>query len=89
MTQLSKERLEYYHACYLIGAQPYAYFQYGWGWRLSTGSLVDYPELNKPLGQPKGAYKRLTTDGWQFTREFEHASVWVDTEKGKAKITWK
>ena len=89
LTQLSKERLEYYHACYLIGAQPYAYFQYGWGWRLSTGSLVDYPEFQKPLGQPKGAYKRLTSDGWEFTREFEHASVWVDTEKGKSKIVWK
>lgn len=89
LMSLSKERLEYYHACYLIGAQPYSYFQYGWGWRLSTGSLVDYPELQKPLGQPKGAYKRLTSDGWEFTREFERASVWVDTEKGKAKITWK
>jgi hypothetical protein len=89
MLQLSKERLEYYHACYLIGAQPYSYFQYGWGWRLSTGSLVDYPEFQKSLGQPKGAYKRLTSDGWEFTREFEHASVWVDTEKGKASIDWK
>lgn len=89
MERLSKERLEYYHACYLIGAQPYSYFQYGWGWRLSTGSLIDYPEFQKPLGQPKRAYKRLTSDGWEFTREFEHASVWVDTEKGQAKITWK
>ena len=28
----ARERLEYYLACYLIGAQPYSYFQYGWGW---------------------------------------------------------
>jgi hypothetical protein len=27
---LAKERAEYYLACYLIGAQPYSYFQYGW-----------------------------------------------------------
>jgi len=86
---LAKERLEYYQACFLIGAQPYSFFQYGWGWTLSSGSLVDFPSLQKPLGLPKGAYKRINVDAWQFTREFEHASVWVDTEKGVAKITWK
>ncbi|KJD36358.1 hypothetical protein PW52_04950 [Tamlana sedimentorum] len=86
---LSKERLEYYQACYLIGAQPYSYFQYGWGWRLNTGPLVDYPELMKPLGAPKGAYNRVVDNGWEFTREFEHASVWVNTEIQEAKITWK
>ncbi|ANW96599.1 hypothetical protein AXE80_10060 [Wenyingzhuangia fucanilytica] len=89
LEELSKERLEYYQACFLIGAQPYSYFQYGWGWRLDTGPLVDYPELQKPLGAPKGAYKRLHENGWEFTREFEHASVWVDTEKKEAKIEWK
>jgi len=88
MAALAKERLEYYLACYLIGAQPYSYFQYGWGWTLSSGTLQDYPELHKPLGAPKSAYQRTTPDGWEFTREFEHASVWVDTEKKEAKITW-
>lgn len=85
---LAKERLEYYLACYLIGAQPYSYFQYGWGWTLSSGSLKDYPELHKPLGAPKGPFTRITSNGWEFTREFEHAGVWVDTEKGQGKITW-
>jgi len=89
LAEIAKQRVEYYLACYLIGAQPYSYFQYGWGWTLASGSLKDYPELHKPLGAPKGAYKRLTPDGWQFSREFEHASVWLDTEKGKAKITWR
>lgn len=89
LEQLSKERLEYYHACYLIGAQPYAYFQYGWGWRLGTGPLVDYHELLKPLGAPKEAYKRVAESGWEFTREFEHASVWVNTETKQAKIEWR
>ncbi|MCK0157289.1 putative glycoside hydrolase family 15 protein [Cellulophaga sp. F20128] len=86
---LAKERLEYYQACFLIGAQPYSYFQYGWGWALSSGSLVNFPDLLKPLGTPKGAYQRKTEDGWEFTREFEHASVWVNTEKGEGKIRWK
>jgi hypothetical protein len=85
---LSRERLEYYQACFLIGAQPYSYFQYGWGWRLDTGPLVNYPELLKPLGAPKGAYTRVVENGWQFTREFEHASVWVNTEKKQANIKW-
>ena len=87
LAELSKEKLEYYHACYLIGAQPYSYFQYGWGWQLDHGSLLDYPELQKPLGTPKGPYSRTSTDGWEFTREFEHASVWVNTETKEAKIT--
>ena len=86
--KLSKEKLEYYHACYLIGAQPYSYFQYGWGWQLAHGSLMEYPELQKPLGTPKGAYHRTSTTGWEFTREYEHASVWVNTKTREAKITW-
>jgi hypothetical protein len=89
MATLARERLEYYLACYLIGAQPYSYFQYGWGWTLASGSLQDYPELHKPLGAPQGAYQRRTEEGWEFTREFEHASVWIDTEKRQAKIAWR
>lgn len=89
MPKLSQQKLEFALACYLIGAQPYSYFMYSWGWTLSDGSLVDYPELQKPLGAPRGAYQRTTPDGWEFTREFEHASVWVNTESRKAKITWR
>ncbi|WP_199269610.1 putative glycoside hydrolase [Formosa sp. L2A11] len=89
MPKLSQDQVTFYQACYLIGAQPYAYFQYNWSWNLADGNLVNYPELSKPLGAPKGAYKRVTPVGWEFTREFEHASVWLDTENRKAKITWK
>ncbi|MCG9792843.1 putative glycoside hydrolase [Flavobacterium algicola] len=85
----SKDQLEFYHACYLIGAQPYSYFQWNWGWNLPDGNLVDYPELQRPLGQPKGAFVRESAKSWVFTREFEHASVWLDTDARKAKITWK
>ena len=88
MPKFSQQKLEFALACYLIGAQPYSYFMYSWGWQLSTGPLVDYPELQKPLGAPKGAYHRTIPDGWEFTREFDHASVWVNTESRKAKITW-
>jgi hypothetical protein len=89
MPKISQQKLEYALACFLIGAQPYSYFMYSWGWGLADGSLVDYPELHKPLGAPKGAYKRTKPNAWEFTREYEHASVWVDTENRKAKISWK
>ena len=88
LEQKSKERETYFLAAYLIGAQPYSYFQYGWGWRLDTGPMINYPELIKPLGAPKAAYKRTSMDKWEFTREFEHAKVWIDTDKKTAKITW-
>lgn len=45
-----------------------------------------YPEFDKPLGAPKGDAKR---DRFKYTREFEHASVFVDLEKKTAKIDWK
>ncbi|CAH8283544.1 putative glycosyl hydrolase-like family 15 (GHL15) protein [Mariniflexile fucanivorans] len=89
MPKISQEKLEYALACYLIGAQPYSYFMYSWGWALADGALVDYPELQKPLGAPKGSYKRTTPNGWEFTREFEHASVWINTESREAKIKWR
>ena len=54
MPKLSKEKLEFSLACYLIGAQPYSYFMYSWGWKLSSGALVDYPEFKKPLGPSEG-----------------------------------
>jgi len=88
IAELAKERLEFYLACYLIGAQPYSYFQYGWGWNLSDGSLKVYPELHQPLGAPKGPYTRTEPAGWQFTREFSHASVWVDLANKQARIDW-
>ncbi|PNW28403.1 putative glycoside hydrolase [Formosa algae] len=88
MEQRSKDQLEYFHACFLIGAQPYSYFQWNWGWNLEDGNLVEYPALQKPLGAPKGEFQRETADGWVFTREFDHANVWVNTDTKKAKITW-
>lgn len=78
---LAKERIDYYLAAFLIGAQEYSYFQYGWGWELKTGPLVKYPELARPLGKPQGDYRRIDSDGWVFTREFEQAKVTVDLEK--------
>ncbi|MCP4376028.1 MAG: hypothetical protein GY794_07635 [bacterium] len=89
LAKTAKQRVEFPLACFLIGAQPHSYFMLSWGWCLHTGALVDFPEMNKPLGPPQGAYKRQSKDKWIFTRKFKHADVWVDLEKEQAKITWK
>jgi len=88
LAEWSKKKLEFHLALYLIGAQPYSYFQWGWGWKLDTGPLEDYPELQRPLGKPLGKYARVDPKNWEFTRDFEHARVWVDTDKREAKIEW-
>lgn len=84
----SKQLIEFPLACFLVGAQPYSYFCYNWGWGLDTGPLVDYAEFKKPLGRPKGGRIRKHPDKWIFTREFEHASVWLDLENQEARIDW-
>ena len=86
--KFARERLSYYLAAFLIGAQPYSYFQYGWGWTLQSGCLVEYPEFSKPLGAPKGEATRPDPAAWTFTREFERASVRVDLETGQSEIIW-
>ena len=73
-------------ACFLAGAGPNSYFCYSWGWTAQEGSLDWYPELDKPLGNPKGDAVR---EGWTFRRDFQHASVFVDLEKRTAKIDWR
>jgi hypothetical protein len=83
---VSRKRISFYIAAFLMGAQEQSYLQYGWGWRLDTGTLCGYPELKKPLGKPKGEYTRTDPEGWEFRREFEHASVVVDLEKREGSI---
>lgn len=41
-------------ACYLVGAEKYAYFCYSWGWNSKDGGLYDYKEYHRPLGEPQG-----------------------------------
>jgi len=88
LEKISRKRIDYYLAAFLIGAREYSYFQYGWGWNIWTGPLVDHPELDKPLGKPLGDYTRVDPEGWIFTREFEHAKVTVDLEKKEGNIDW-
>ncbi|QXP71078.1 hypothetical protein H0I29_03010 [Polaribacter sp. R2A056_3_33] len=84
--KISKEHLNFALASFLAGAQKHSYIIYNWGYRLSMGSLLWYPEFDKPLGKP---LDDMQTNGWVLTRNYEHASVWVDLEKKKSRIDWK
>jgi hypothetical protein len=76
-------------ACYLMGVQPYSYFMYGLGWGLYDGALIDFPETKKRLGLPRGKYKDVPEEGKMvFTRQFEHAEVWVNLNTFEAEIKW-
>ncbi|SDS23738.1 Hypothetical glycosyl hydrolase family 15 [Polaribacter sp. KT25b] len=84
--QISKEHLNFALASFLAGAQKHSYLIYNWGYRLEMGSLLWYPEFDKPLGKP---LDDMQTNGWILTRNYEHASVWVDLENKKSRIDWK
>lgn len=86
---LSRDRISYYLAAFLVGAQDYAYLQYGWGWDLHTGPLCPQPELQRPLGKPLGEAVRESPDGWVYRRQFEHADVTVDLEKREGNVVLK
>jgi len=86
---LSRERISYYLAAFLVGAQEFSYLQYGWGWNLYTGPLCNHPELEQPLGKPLGDAVRESPDGWVFRRQFEYADVTVDLEEREGSITAK
>lgn len=81
----AREKITFSLACYLVSAGENAYFCYSWGYREQHGSLVDYPELSRPLGPPLGDAKR---DGWRYTREFQHVKVVVDLSTREASIKW-
>ncbi|MFI3330631.1 MAG: putative glycoside hydrolase [Rikenellaceae bacterium] len=72
-------------ACYLVAMGKYSYFAYSHGYTNSTGALIDFEEYDKHLGKPYGP---AVQDGYIFTRQFEHANVWVDVENELATIDW-
>jgi hypothetical protein len=84
----SKELATFWTAAFLIGAQEYSYFQYGWGFQLEKGgALVDYPEFKKRLGAPVQEYEQVGE--FEFRRSFRYADVWVDLQNHRAKIHWR
>jgi hypothetical protein len=83
---ISKKNITFPLASFLAGAQENAYFIYNWGYRFKHGALDWYPEFDKPLGKP---LHDMQVRGWELTRDFEHAFIWVNLETKVAKIDWK
>jgi hypothetical protein len=86
LLQLARERLTFPLACFLVAAQPGSQFCYSWGYREEHGMLDAYPEFERPLGPPQADAKWV---GLTATREFAHASVWVDLTTKQARIDWR
>ena len=95
LASVSQERLDYSIALFLIMAERYSYLCVNDGYDVNPAGRQGYasklwlhvfPEYDRPLGPPQGPAQR---QGYQYTREFEHASVSLDIEAGKGVVTWK
>lgn len=86
LLQLARERLTFPLACFLVAAQPGSHFCYSWGYVHDHGMLEPYAEFDRSLGPPKADAKWV---GLTATREFAHASVWVDLTTKQARIDWR
>lgn len=87
-------------APFLLVVEPNVWFSYSWFYGIATGwtTCPDtpetctapvgwYPQFKRPLGKPLGSAVR---DGTVYTRQFEHASVYVDLDNRTAsRVTWK
>ena len=82
-----KKRFEYLLALFLVCAEKHSYFLAHDGYRADTSKvwMKRPPELERPLGEPKGP---AVCDGFTYTREFAHAKVRVDIENEVGKIDW-
>ena len=87
------ERLNYLTAIFLVIAEEYSYLYIHGGYGVGPESeivnpfwLKTLPVFEHRLGPPKGP---ATKEGYIYTREFEHCSVWLDIENETAKLTWR
>ena len=83
--RLAKERITFPLVAFLIAAQEYSYFNYTWGYRAEHGAHAWYPEYDQKLGSPKGDARQK---GYEYWREFEFASVYINIETKEATIDW-
>ena len=86
LLRLAREQITFPLACFLVAAQPGSHFCYSWGYVHDHGMLEPYAEFDRPLGPPKADAK---WQGLTATREFAHASVWVDLSTKQARIDWR
>lgn len=81
------KRFEYLLALFLVCAEEHSYFLAHDGYRSDTSKvwMKRPPELERPLGAPKGPAVR---NGFTYAREFAHAKVRVDIENEVGEIEW-
>lgn len=84
----ARASLIYNLAIFLICAEEYSYFRVHEGYSANGNHrwMRWFPEYDKPLGAPLGPAKQ---DGYQYQRNFQHASVAVDIQKRIADIQWR
>ena len=96
LVAIARKNIDFPLACFLSIAEPGSFFHYAWGYNniggayvlqadMQTVDPVWYPELLRPLGNPKG---ECSVNGYLFTRQFEHADVRVDVAAHTASINW-
>ena len=71
-------------AAFMMGMQEGSYFGSGNHWD-DPGWHVWWPEYDKPLGKPLGAYTRA---GFKFVRRFEHLTVSADCSTLQTQFDW-
>jgi hypothetical protein len=86
LLKLARERITFPLACFLVAAEPGSHFCYSWGYTDRHGMLESYPELDHRLGPPQAD---AVWQGLTATREFAHASVWVDLATQQARLDWR
>ena len=98
LSEISQDKLHYQLALFLVCAEKYSYLFLNDGYCVDSKGrgkkkvcesglwLKSLPEYQKPLGPPAGPAVR---EGYIYTRDFEHASVWLDIENSQGKVTWK
>lgn len=85
LLSLARDRITFPLACFLIAARNGSHFCYSWGYTNTDGMFDSYAELDRQLGPPKGD---AVWQGLTATREFQHASVWIDLNTNESRIDW-
>ena len=73
-------------AAYLMGAARGSYFGAGTHFQANADWEYDWPDLHRPLGQPKGPAVRADNT---FTREFTHLTAHVDCDSQTGRLEWR
>ncbi|MBT7564566.1 MAG: hypothetical protein HN621_07745 [Porticoccaceae bacterium] len=86
LAALSRERITFPLAAYLIVAGRWSYFNYTWGYQGKHGPFEWYPEYDRALGRPMSD---AIKSGPEYRREFEFVSVYLNIETKQARLVWR